>query len=136
MAWTEFVAEQSMLIGLLVVMEAAYIFLESKKGGSTVSYHEVTRLLNSDSAILLDLRDSADFNAGHITGATNMPHATVAKRHTELDKFKSKKVILADKMGQHTGAAGKTLLDNGYDVVRLQGGMAEWQAQNLPVVKA
>jgi rhodanese-related sulfurtransferase len=31
--------------------------------------------------------------------------------------------------------AGKMLREKGFNAVRLQGGMMEWTAQNLPVVK-
>lgn len=132
----DFVVEQWLLVSLLLVLITAFITLEGKKGGKTISYHEVARLLNSENAIFLDVRDAADYKAGHVIGAINIPHASIATRLTELDKYKSKQVIVADKLGQHAGHVGKTLRESGFDTVRLQGGMSEWLAQNLPVVKA
>lgn len=136
MSWLDFVAEQWLLIGLLVAMVAAFLTLESRKGGAVVSHHQATRLLNDDRAVLLDIRDSSDFKAGHIAGAVHMPYASINQRASELDKYKTKQIILVDKMGQHAGAAGKILRDKGFDVVRLNGGMSEWMQQNLPVVKS
>lgn len=135
MSWLDFVAEQWLLICILVMMVAAFLTLESRKGGAVVSHHQATRLLNDDRALLLDIRDSSDYKAGHIAGAVNMPYASIKDKASELDKYKTKQIILADKMGQHAGAAGKTLRDKGFDVVRLSGGMAEWKQQNLPLVK-
>jgi rhodanese-related sulfurtransferase len=135
-SWLDFVAEQWLLIGLLVAMVAAFFTLESRKGGAVVSHHQATRLLNDDRAVLLDIRDSSDFKAGHIAGAVHMPYASVNQKASELDKYKTKQIILVDKMGQHAGAAGKILRDKGFDVVRLNGGMSEWMQQNLPVVKS
>ena len=136
MTWMDFVAEQWILVSLLLALISAFVVVEGKKGGKTVSYHEVTRLLNGDEAVLLDVRDVSDYKAGHVTGAINIPHASVATRVTELDKYKAKQIIVADKMGQHAGHVGKALNEKGFDTVRLKGGMSEWLAQNLPVVKA
>jgi rhodanese-related sulfurtransferase len=52
-----------------------------------------------------------------------------------LEPHKSKTLILVDKMGQHAGAAGRLLKAEGFTVNRLEGGMTEWQNQNLPLVK-
>ena len=135
MNWMVFVTEQWILVSLLLLLIASFVFFEGKKGGETVTHHEVSRLLNSDAAVLVDVRDGGDFKAGHITGALNFPHTSLATRLNELEKFKDKQLILADKMGQHAGHAGKVLRDAGYKVVRLQGGMSQWSALNLPVVK-
>ena len=135
MSWTVFVAEQWLLVSLLLILVTALIVVEGKKGGKSINFHQVTRLLNDDEAILLDVRESKEFNTGHIVNAINIPFGKLAARITELEKHKSKTVIVADKMGQHSGSCGKTLKDNGYNPVRLQGGMTEWNAQNLPVVK-
>ncbi len=136
MSWIDFVAEQWLLVGLLIALVIAFVTLESKKGGKTVSYHEVSRLLNSETAILLDVRDASDYKAGHIIGAVNIPHISLVTRIDELNAHKDKQIIVADKIGQHAGYVGKTLREKGFDTVRLQGGMSEWVAQNLPVVKA
>jgi len=38
-------------------------------------------------------------------------------------------------MGQHAGSAGRKFSKEGYNVRRLSGGMGEWQAQSMPVVR-
>jgi rhodanese-related sulfurtransferase len=53
----------------------------------------------------------------------------------ELESFRDKKLILVCKFGQTAGAAGKQLAAAGFDVAKLKGGMAEWQASSLPLVK-
>ncbi|HEY7773943.1 MAG TPA: rhodanese-like domain-containing protein [Marinagarivorans sp.] len=136
MGWIDFVAEQWMLVALLLALVVAFVTLEGKKGGKAVSYHEVSRMLNNETAILLDVRDAADYKAGHIIDAINIPHGSLATRLNELDKYKGKHVIVTDKMGQHSGHAGKVLRDAGFEAVRMKGGMMEWMAQKLPVIKA
>lgn len=136
MTWLDFFAQEWMLVSVLIVLVTAFLVLESRKGGPKVSYHQATRLLNSDEAVVLDVRDSSDFKSGHITAAINIPYASLAKSVDQLEKHRSKQIIVVDKMGQHAGAAGKLLRDQGFNVVRLQGGIMEWSQQNLPLVKA
>jgi rhodanese-related sulfurtransferase len=135
MSWVDFVTEEWLLCSLLSALVSAFLILEMRKGGSSVSYHLATRLIN-DGAVLVDIREAKEYKAGHIVNALHIPFTNLKDRVNELDKHKSNKVILVDKMGQQTGSAGKILRDQGFDVVRLQGGMMEWQQQNLPVVKA
>ncbi len=136
MTWLDFVAREWPLFSVLAVLVAAFLVLESRKGGQKVSFHQATQLLNRDEAVILDVRESAEFKKGHIVDAVNIPFAALSKRFTELENLKSKQIIVVDKMGQHAGSAGKLLKEKGFTVVRLQGGIAEWTQQNLPLVKA
>jgi rhodanese-related sulfurtransferase len=95
----------------------------------------MTLLANQGNAVLVDLRDSTEFKAGHIVGSLNIPYAKLAKESTELVNYKDKTIILIDKIGQHAGAVGRFLGKEGFEVRRLGGGIAEWQAQNLPLIK-
>ena len=82
-----------------------------------------------------DVRATADFQAGHIHGAINIPHTKTATRISELEKHRDKLIVLVDQMGQHAGSTGKMLTKDNYNVRRLSGGMSEWQQQNMPVVQ-
>lgn len=135
MNWFQFLNEQWLLISLLSVLVIAFAYLEKLRAGTTYSLHEVTRLVNAGDAVLVDLRDSKEYSAGHIVDAINIPFAKLQDRASELEKHKSKTIVLIDKMGQHAVAAAKIMGQKEFTVARMQGGMAEWQAQNLPVVK-
>ncbi len=135
MDWIAFVTEQWLLLSILTILVAALVFVESKRGGDTVSFHGATRLLNDEAGVVVDVRDAKEFQAGHIVGAIHIPHAKLVDQLSQIEKHRSKTIIVADKMGQHSGAAGRTLKESGFTAARLQGGMAEWESQNLPVVK-
>lgn len=130
-----FISHEWLLVSTLVVLIYLYAWRERVKSGPPISAHEVTRLLNSDAAVLLDVRDAAEFKAGHIAGAINIPYAKVTKDATDLESHKSKVIVIADKLGQHAGLVGRTLGKQGFTVRRLAGGIAEWQSQSLPLVK-
>ncbi len=130
-----FISEQFVLVSVLLVLIYLFILNEKRRGGKTLSCNQLTQLLNKDEAVLVDIRDAADYNTGHIVNAVHMPFNKVNDRWEELLPHKDKQVVLVDKMGQHTGAAGNILRSKEFQVCRLGGGMMEWQGQNLPVVK-
>lgn len=129
-----FISEQWIPVSILLMLIYLFIFVEQKKAGKQISVHDVTSLINSDEGILLDVRDSKEYQSGHIINALNIPLAKLDSRLTELEKYRDKKVVLIDKLGQHSAAAGRKLRASGFDVLRLQGGMGEWRSQSLPVV--
>jgi len=129
-----FISEQWMLVSALAVLAYVYAWTEKQKGGVTVSHHQLTRLVNDDSAVIVDLRDASEFKAGHIVNALNIPHAKLGDRSGELASHQEKTIILVDKMGHHAGTAGRVLKAKGFEVNRLEGGMTDWQSNNLPVV--
>lgn len=133
--WLEFLTQEWVLFSALGALVITFLVMESRKGGATVSFSEATRRINSGTAVVLDVRESAEFRAGHITDAINIPWSQLKTKTNRLEKHKTKQIIVVDKMGQHAGAAGKILREQGFDVVRLQGGISEWTHQNLPLVK-
>ncbi|MCG8520078.1 MAG: rhodanese-like domain-containing protein [Pseudomonadales bacterium] len=132
----EFVVNHYILVSVFVVLLIALLMLESRRGGQKVSAQAAVSLINRDEAIVLDIRDRKDFGEGHITGSLHIPLSSLKERAGELDKHKGKQIIVADKMGQHAAMAVKQLVADGYEnVVRLNGGIADWKASNLPLVK-
>lgn len=132
----EFISNHPVLVGLFAVLLALFIRNETQRGGRGVSPQELVNLVNHKGAVVLDVRDSKEFAAGHIVDAVNIPHSALEGRIAELEKYKEKPLTIVCKMGQHAGASGALLRKAGFvEVSRLTGGMTEWRNQNLPVVK-
>ena len=133
----EFIGNHPILIGTFVVLLIAFLINEGKQGGTSVSSANLVNLVNREDAIVLDVRDQKDFNQGHIVDAVNIPYASIDNRASELSDKKESPIVIVCKMGQHSSATGKKLKALGFsDVRRLSGGMAEWTAASLPIVKA
>lgn len=130
-----FVSEQWVLVSLLLALIYLFAWTERTKGGKSIGVSQLVALMNSDEAVLVDVRPVGEFQAGHIHGAINIPHTKIASRISELEKCRSKTIVLTDNMGQHVGGAGRALSKEGYNVRRLSGGMTEWHGQSLPVVQ-
>ena len=132
----EFVGNHYILSGLFVVLMALFVRNEVQRGGRSVSAQQLVDLINREGAVVLDVRDKREFGEGHIVDALNIPHASIASRIGELERHKVKPVVVACKMGQHSGAVGTVLRKAGFEnVARLRGGITEWRNQNLPVVR-
>lgn len=122
-----------MLVSLLLALLGLFLWNENRRAGDSISVHQLTQQVNQASALVLDLREPKEFREGHVVDALNIPYAKLAERMNELDK--ARPLVLVDKMGQHSAAAGRTLKQAGFQVSRLQGGMSEWTIANLPLVK-
>ncbi|MEQ8486571.1 MAG: rhodanese-like domain-containing protein [Pseudomonadales bacterium] len=132
----EFVANHPFLVGTFVLLLALFIRNETRRGGRSVTAQQLVDMVNRENAVVLDVRDRKEYQAGHIVGAVNVPFANLGARIDELKKYQSRPLVVTCKMGQHAGAAGTQLRKAGFEnVTRLTGGMAEWRNQNLPVVK-
>ena len=130
-----FVSEQWLLISAFLILLFIFLSKERSNSGKPLATSELVALMNADQAILVDVRASAEFQAGHIHGAFNIPHTKINGRISELEKHRQKLIVLVDQMGQHAGSAGKLLTKDGFNVRRLKGGMSEWQHQSMPVVQ-
>ncbi|MDP1930590.1 MAG: rhodanese-like domain-containing protein [Gammaproteobacteria bacterium] len=132
----EFVGNHWILSTLWVALVTALILHRSKTSGESVSAQQAVMLINRSDAVVVDIRDKKDFDAGHIVEAIHIPLAKLGTRVTELEKHKSVPVIVACRLGQHSADAIKVLRSAGFtNVLRLSGGMTEWRAQSLPLVQ-
>ncbi|MEX6503902.1 rhodanese-like domain-containing protein [Pseudomonas zhanjiangensis] len=131
----EFVTNHYALSGAFVVLLGLLLASELNKGGKSLSSRELTALINSEQGVVLDVRAQKDYSAGHITGALHIPYEKLASRMAELEKHKSKTLVVVDAMGQHAGSVSRELKKAGFDVAKLSGGIATWRGDNLPVVK-
>ena len=131
-----FAANHPILIGIFVILLILLIITESRKGGRSIESNELTHLVNKENAVIVDLRDSSSFKAGHISQSLNIPHTKLKERVTELNKYKTSPIILVCAHGQHSGASGQILTKAGFNqVLRLKGGVQSWTADKLPLVK-
>jgi len=128
-----FLGQQWMLVSLLLALLGFFMWNENRRAGSSISVHQLTQQVNSANALVVDLREPKEFREGHVVDALNIPYAKLAERMADLDK--TRPLVLVDKMGQHSAAAGRSLMQAGFQVSRLNGGMSEWSGSNLPVVK-
>ena len=103
-----------------------------------VAAQELAKQIGSGSApTILDVRSPAEYAAGHIPGAINIPHNELASRLGEIPGAKASEIVVHCQAGGRAAVAEKILVDQGYTDVRdLQGHFGGWVQQGLPVEPA
>lgn len=131
----EFLKQNVFLISLVLLSGGMLLWpLLMRSGAKGVSANEATLLINREEAVVIDVRSAAEFAAGHIIGAINMPADSVGAKIDELDKFRSRPVIVTCQSGMRTGGACNVLKKSGFErIYELTGGLGAWQQAGLPV---
>jgi len=120
------------IIGLLIGTEV----MRAMRGIAAVNPTRATQLINHDDAILLDVRETSSYKAGHIPEARHIPSKELKNRVKELLKFKDKPIIVYCQTGVQSSPAGNILKKEGFSAVHtLSGGINAWQNANLPLSK-
>ena len=132
----EFIGNHLVLSAMWLASVAAIIFYHQRTASAAVGLQQAVMLINRKDAVVVDVRDKKEFDAGHIVDSINIPLAKLKQRVTELKKHKDKPVLVVCKLGQHSGDAAKTLEEAGHsEVIRLSGGVTEWKSQSYPLVQ-
>jgi rhodanese-related sulfurtransferase len=80
--------------------------------------------------VLLDVRTSAEFAAGHIPGTVNVPIDTLRDRMPSLDR--AKPIIAYCQVGQRGYLATRILSQVGFDAANLSGGYETFRQYGVP----
>jgi len=132
----KFIVDNIFLIGLALISGGALLLPSLQRRGSRLSLLQATQRINQGRTTILDVREPAEFAAGHMRDSKNIPLAELPKRIGELEKSKTKPVIVVCQTGTRSAKAEAQLKKAGFaEVSCLDGGIAAWQAQGLPVVK-
>lgn len=130
---TEFAVNHWLLVSAFIAVLGLLIAnLLSSAGGMSVQ--EAVILINREGAAIVDIRPSAEFAAGHIIDALNIPLAEIKGASDKLKKYKSKPILVYCGGGSLASRAVRELKQLGCErVYALKGGIGAWRADNLPV---
>jgi rhodanese-related sulfurtransferase len=132
----DFAMRHPLLIGATVMAIIALIGYEIRlrgQAGLAVGAQEAVRLINQG-ATVVDLRDAAKFAGGHIIDAINLSaEELTGKPDAKLKK--KKPVLLVCDTGTSSARLVGTLRQAGFaNTWALEGGLAAWLRDNLPIV--
>lgn len=92
---------------------------------------QASELIRDRRAILLDVREPAEWRAGHAPDARHIPLGQLAQRAGELPD--GRPVITVCRSGHRSARAAAFLARDGREVFNVAGGMAAWAHAGLPV---
>ncbi|MCB5190386.1 rhodanese-like domain-containing protein [Methylobacillus arboreus] len=133
----DFFVKNALWIGLAIGSGIMLLLPAIKRGaGTSVNASDAVLLINRSHAVVLDVRDDAEFAAGHIADAKHIPLAQLPDRLKELTRFKDKPMLVYCESGARAGKAVSLLAKHEFkQVQQLQGGVKAWQDAKLPLVK-
>ncbi|WP_228386699.1 rhodanese-like domain-containing protein [Ornithinicoccus halotolerans] len=86
----------------------------------------------ADDAVLLDVREQDEWDAGHAPGAVHVPMGEVPSRLGELPETDEPLPVVC-RSGGRSGRAVQWLQRQGFDVVNVDGGMRAWAGAGKPL---
>jgi sulfur-carrier protein adenylyltransferase/sulfurtransferase len=95
----------------------------------------VVREQSNNGAVIIDVRETDEFGAGHIPGARHVPKSYLESRIESAAPDRSQHVILYCQSGNRSAWAARTLLDDlGYEHVEsMLGGITLWKDRGYDV---
>ncbi|MHB8471690.1 MAG: ArsR/SmtB family transcription factor [Gammaproteobacteria bacterium] len=108
-------------------------FLTVKDSLEPIPANELLQRVRDGLVTVLDVRPREEYDAGHLTGAVNVP---LAELEQHLDQLSTDKEIVAYCRGPHCVLAFDAvarLRGHGFKARRLETGYPEWKVAGLPV---
>ena len=118
------------------MLEKFIHYLKVKKGGvAELGPSDCKTLLHENkTVVLLDVRESDEWNAGHIPGAKHLPLSELELRAKSFVDDQNSIVICQCAAGKRSIVAGQILQKHGYkNVAAMSGGIWEWEKNGYPV---
>ena len=115
------------------IREIVRLFFEARDGMEPISKEELSKRIQDNDVIVLDVRPVEEYKNGHIAGALSVPLSQLKDKLKEIPQDRE---IIAYCRGQYcvlSVEAMKILRDAGYRAVRLKEGLPEWKEAGLPV---
>jgi len=110
------------------------VFSNVIMGINQIEPNELTRLINHEHAAVIDVRLPADFEAGHILDAINIPELELQNRKKELEKLRKKPVIVYCQNGTNSTRFVRLLKADGFpNVSCLKNGLVTWTKAGMPL---
>src|SRR3954452_2783067 len=91
----------------------------------------VSEILAADEAVLVDVREQYEWEAGRIPGARHIELERLAGRAEEIDK--DTPVIFQCRVGRRSAFAVEAFRNAGYDAYNMTGGILAWSEAGLPL---
>jgi len=105
-------------------------------GGGSLTPTAAVQLINREKAVVVDVCESHEYAAGHVSGAKHIPLSQLANQLPAVVKNKDVPVIFVCQSGMRSGSAARIAKGLGYaKALSLSGGLAAWRAASLPVEK-
>lgn len=123
---------------VLALISGAMLIVPALQGGAGggLSTAEAVQLINHERAVVIDVCGVAEFAAGHVGGAKNVPLGDLESRLTAVVKNKTLPLVMVCARGSRAKSAVAIAQKLGYAKAQvLAGGLKAWKDAGLPIEK-
>jgi rhodanese-related sulfurtransferase len=135
----DFVQTNGVLI-LVALVSGGLLLASMIRGGGAgggITPAEAVQLINREKAVVVDVCEPAEYQAGHVAGAKSIPLGELQAKLPNAVKNKALPLVLVCASGTRSGRAVGVAKKLGYENARsLTGGLKSWRDANLPVERA
>lgn len=134
----KFLVETWYLFAMALISGALLVWPLIRRGAPAggVSCPEAVQLINRERAVVIDLREAAEFATGHVVNSKNLSLSEI-EAGTGLPKNKSLPLVVVCASGARASRAVVTLRKLGFENARtLTGGVTAWREAGLPLEKS
>jgi rhodanese-related sulfurtransferase len=122
---------KKILLLLSSLLSSTALFAESVPA---VSPQQAAEMQAQQKAVIIDVRENDEWNAGHIVGAIHIPLGEIHERVSELAKYQNQPVITQCRSGARSAKAADILSKAGFNNVHnMDGGLNAWQKADLKI---
>ncbi|MBI4808348.1 MAG: rhodanese-like domain-containing protein [Nitrosomonadales bacterium] len=106
------------------------------RGIKDIDHIAATQLINHKNALVLDVREQGEYDAGHILNSKLISLGKLHERIGELEKYREKPILVVCRSGMRSASACALLGKQGFaQAYNLEGGVMAWQKASLPLEK-
>lgn len=116
--------------------ELADAYLGDRARLASIGREELAARLRAGDVVVLDVRPAAEYAAGHIAGAVNVPPAELEQRLQDVPADRAVVAYCRGPYCVYADEAVRALSATGRTALRLVDGFPEWAAAALPTVRA
>ncbi|MGN0909274.1 MAG: rhodanese-like domain-containing protein [Succinivibrio sp.] len=136
--YTAFLARHYILAAVWVCSLVGLVYVQIRiltAGIKKLSAAKCTFIINHENGLFVDVRSAATFKGGHVPGSVNVPAADIRAGRYSISGGAGRKLIVVgrDKYDTDSFNSARILKKAGYNVASLDGGIAQWQSDNLPL---
>jgi rhodanese-related sulfurtransferase/DNA-binding MarR family transcriptional regulator len=112
--------------------EISAAYLGDRAQLATIGRDELAARLRAGDVVVLDVRPPAEYDAGHIPGAVNVPPAELEQRLQDVPADRAVVAYCRGPYCVYADDAVRALTSTGHTAARLVDGFPEWAAADLP----
>jgi rhodanese-related sulfurtransferase len=132
-----FIQDNIFLVAIAVGSGLMLVWPGFRQAGKPLGPVLATQFINREDAIVIDVREAREFEAGQLPGSRNIPFQELRARAGELEALKEKPLLLVCTSGVRAGQACAQLQRLGFTRLNtLEGGIDAWIRAGLPLKRS